>query len=74
MKTTYVPVLFSPAKINATHLWDINAKLGVRFSAGALRPIYENLLAARGVTEANGAPVVLPAVTPAIVPVGDPFE
>ena len=66
-------------KVLPEHLWTLNAKFksptqDVRFSAGQLRPIYEALLAANGVTEEGGGRVYLPDLTPQTIPVGNPFE
>lgn len=58
---------------NKTDFWDINGKYGIRFSSGALRLVYEDVLATNGVTEADGSRIILP---PAPLPPGgnNPFE
>jgi hypothetical protein len=53
--------------LTSADLWDVNAKLGVHFSAGVLRPIYEQMLAAKGINVPGG----LPAVN---IPAGDALQ
>jgi hypothetical protein len=53
--------------------WDIHSKNGVRFSAGALRPVYESVLAVNGVTNPDGSQLFLPA-SPIPPGANNPFE
>jgi hypothetical protein len=54
--------------------WDIGdltpPKYGIHFSAGVLRPVYENLIAAKGITAPGGGRVFLPATA---IPAGNYF-
>lgn len=52
-------------------LWERNAKYAIRFSAGHLRPVYEQFLAGKGIVEIDGSRVVLP---PTLIPASTYFE
>ena len=58
------------ASFRGEDFWDIHHHYGIRFSAGHLRPVYENVLAANGVTNTDGSRVFLPATT---IPAGSYF-